>query len=388
MSNLDYNHEEINDTLARLAANLDNLTSKIEPLVNEEMKRIKLPIPEEYGGGYVYGNGYSEAAKKLADVVKERMLKSRSGPLFKDCWEKWISLKEGQERSPSTISNYKWLATAYLLPFFGDKHIDEIDADDIQEFFNRMMRLSRSVSTQCRAVMNGIFDRAMRLKDITSNPMIYRYERSNKTGEKVVLQDEDLVEVIAHLEDLKATGDIRDYLYFCFLCFTSMRRGEILGLRWRDIDFVANEIHIRNNVTFPNGQNDPVTGAPKDDSYGVIHLSADLAAKIAPYVGKGYVIPYSSDQKTRPMTRSMFSKMWARCRKILNLKGATSHSFRASYATMMNAHCTQVDPKVLQGALRHKTPDLALKVYAKKNLPKTRKAEIEYDNWLHEQIAK
>ena len=99
-----------------------------------------------------------------------------------------------------------------------------------------------------------------------------------------------------------------------------------------------------------------------------------------------YVI-FNQDDPKKPITRSSFNKLWARCKKTIDLKGATSHSFRASYATMMNAHCTHVDPKVLQGALRHKTPDLAIKVYAKKNDTKTRKAEKEYDRWLTKKLA-
>ena len=82
----------------------------------------------------------------------------------------------------------------------------------------------------------------------------------------------------------------------------------------------------------------------------------------------------------------MFDKMWKRIKSTIDLNGATSHSFRASYATMMNAHCDHVDPKVLQTALRHKTPDLAIKVYTKDNSSKTRMAEEEYDKWLSDQI--
>ncbi len=78
--------------------------------------------------------------------------------------------------------------------------------------------------------------------------------------------------------------------------------------------------------------------------------------------------------------------MWNRIDKVIDLKGATSHSFRASYVTMMNAHCEHIDPKVLQAALRHKTPDLAMKVYTKRNETKIKIAEEEYDKWLREEL--
>ncbi len=220
--------------------------------------------------------------------------------------------------------------------------------------------------------------------------MRFSYERSKKTGQKVVLQDENLFDVISNLDRLKDSPDRRDYLYVCFLCFTALRRGEILGLRWKDIHLDSHEIVVRNNVTFPDGQNIPVIVSPKDDSFGIVHLHSLLEERLRPFKcdPNEYVLPYSREYPEKPMTKSMFVKLWARCKKSVNLKGATSHSFRASYASMMNAHCDHIDPKALQGALRHKTPDLAIKVYTKPNEDKTRLAELEYDKYLREKTIK
>ena len=115
--------------------------------------------------------------------------------------------------------------------------------------------------------------------------MLYKYDRSHKEGKKVVLQDDDLITVISNLEDLKETGDIRDYLYFCFLCFTSLRRGEILGLKWGDLNFENDEISVRSNVTFPNGSNEPFEVKPKDWSFGIVHMNSELKRRIEKYKG-------------------------------------------------------------------------------------------------------
>lgn len=357
---------------------------------NKKMKRIKLPIPEEYGGGVVTGYGYEDTVRNLISRISDQIRTHSEAPLFSECWEKWITIKSGQEKSPSTIESYKGIAKRHLLPFFESKHIDQITADDIQLFFNSIINLSQSVSTQSKAILSGIFDRAARMGYIDRNPMQYKYERSKKEGMKVVLQDTDLLNVISHLEDLLDTGDRRDYLYFCFLCFTALRRGEILGLRWKDINFETNEISVCNNVTYPNGTHIPTVRQPKDGSTGKVRLHSGLAERIRRYQYKpnNYIIPYSDTEPTRPVTRSMFDKLWHRCSNILDLKGATSHSFRASYATMLNAHCDHIDPKTLQSALRHKTPDLAMKVYVKPNINRTLQAEDEYDAWLTENLAK
>ena len=361
--------------------NLDN--GILEP-AEKTMKRVKLPIPEEYGSGWATGDTYEEAVKNLLKRVQNHLLTHSEAPVFEDVAERWFLIKMGENRSQSTLACYRGLYRKYISGFFSGGHIDQIKADDIQRFFNSIMHLSKSVSNQCKAILCGIFEYAERNEFINRNPMRFKYERSTKTGEKTVLQDDDLVEVIRQLDGL--TG--KDYLYACFLCFTALRRGEILGLKWEDIDFVKKEIIVRRSVSYPNGENNYVIGIPKDGSVGTVYLNSELEKRIQKYAGRPatYVIPYSESEPCKPITRSMFNKMWRRIGKAIDLKGATSHSFRATYATMMNAHCQHIDPKALQGALRHKTPDLAIKVYTKENENKTRKAEMEYDEWISSQV--
>ena len=376
----------IQDLYDLIESHLDN---NIEHEPNAPMKRVKLPIPEEFGGGLATGNTMEDAVRNL--IARLGIKPNSQIPTFEACADSWMNIKEGQQKSPSTIADYKRILKIHMKPFFSDKKISDITPDDIQLYFNSIMKLSKSYSLQSRSILNGIFERADRNGWLKKNPMQFGYERSKKTGQKVVLQDENLFDVISALDRLKETSsDKRDYLYVCFLCFTALRRGEILGLKWRDIQFDSHEIVVRTNVTFPDGQNDPVIVSPKDNSFGIVHLNSQLEERLEAFKSdpQSYVLPYSDDCPTRPMTRSMFVKLWARCKKTVNLKGATSHSFRASYVSMMNAHCDHIDPKALQGALRHKTPDLAIKVYTKPNENKTRLAEVEYDNYLRNKTLK
>ena len=343
------------------------------------MSRYKIPIPQEYGGGWATGATQEDAVKNLLSRLGGKLEKKTDKPLFSECWEKWIGLKEGQERSPCTIDNYKRLSRTRLLPFFGAKPIDAITPDNIQLYFNSIMHLSKSYSIQSKAVLRGIFDRAERMNYIEKNPMRFEYVKSTKQKKKVILQDNDLLNVIGQLEKLSG----KDYIYACLLCFTALRRGEILGLQWQDLDFEMAVIHVRRSVVYPDGANDYYISAPKDGSVGDVHLQSELARRLIPYSkSTGYLIPFSEKETKKPITRSMFTKMWGRIKKVLDLKGATSHCFRATYATMMNAHCDHIDMKALQGALRHKTPDLAIRVYTKENENKTKQAEMEYDAYL------
>lgn len=343
-----------------------------------EMKRIRLPIPKEYGGGYATGDSLESAVHNLIKRLEEH--KTNQSPLFLDYYNEWIELKQSEGLSPVTIADYQGIAQRYLLPYFEGKHLSEIAPDDIQRYFNSIMSMSRSVSVQSRAILSGIFDRAARNKVISDNPMWYKYKTSRKQCEKVVLQDAELIDIVKDLDKLSVQ---RDYIYCCFLCFTPLRREEILGLRWGDIDFEGNNILIQSAVKFPDGMNNPVIDTPKDHSVGVMRLPTMLKDRIEKFEGLAdeYILPYSNEHKDFPMTKSMFTKMWRRIKLTLNLKGATSHSFRASYASMVTAHCN-ADPKTLQHILRHKTPDLAMRVYAKGNENKIRNTEEAYDAYI------
>ena len=362
---------------------LEHLENLIMAMNDNSMKRIRLPIPTEYGGGYATGDTLEAAVQNLIKRLEQQ--KTDQSPLFSDYYNEWIEIKAGEGVSVVTIADYKQTASKHLLPYFGEKRLAEITPDDIQLYFNGIMHLSKSTSVQSRAILSGIFDRATRNRIIRENPMWFKYKSSKREGEKVVLQDDDLIDIVKDLDKISLE---RDYIYACFLCFTAMRREEILGLRWGDLDFEGHNILIQNAVKFPNGQNDPVVDIPKGNSVGIMRLPMMLEDRISKFSGNldDYLLPYSEEERTKPMTRSMFTKMWRRLKRNLNLKGATSHSFRSSYASMVVAHCN-ADPKTLQKLLRHKTPDLAMRVYAKHNENKIRDTEEAYDAYISRLVA-
>ena len=362
---------------------LEHLENLIIAMNQKDMKRIRLPIPEEYGGGYSTGDTLEAAVRNLIKRLEQR--KAQKCPIFSDYCNEWLNLKKAEGVSPVTIGDYRGVCQRYLIPYFGRKRLNEITPDDIQGYFNSIIEMSKSTSVQSRAILSGIFDRASRNKVVSDNPMWYKYKSSKKEGEKVVLQDDELIDIIQDLDKLSLE---RDYIYACFLCFTAMRREEILGLRWGDLDFEGHNILIRSAVKYPEGRNDPLVDIPKDNSVGVMRMPRMLEDRIQKFAKNldDYVLPYSEEEPDKPMTKSMFTKMWKRLKKDLNLKGATSHSFRASYASMVTAHCN-ADPKTLQKLLRHKTPDLAMRVYAKGNENKIRNTEEAYDDYISKAVA-
>jgi hypothetical protein len=92
---------DIQDLYNLIEANLDNHICSN----NDPMKRVRLPIPEEFGGGMATGSTLEAAVRNLISRLGVKAVKEV--PAFSNCAKSWLNIKEGQKKSPSTIADYK-----------------------------------------------------------------------------------------------------------------------------------------------------------------------------------------------------------------------------------------------------------------------------------------
>lgn len=232
-------------------------------------------------------------------------------------------------------------------PAFGDRTLNEIDVPSIQEFLNSKSHLARKTVQEMLDLLKPILQSAVQDAYISTNPA---YDNrltipTKKKTERKALSKEEMKDIFSHLQEL----DNRDRLYMALLLFTGMRRGEVLGLKWSDIDIRANEIHVCRNVTYPFGQNDPVIGTPKTEKGArTIPIMQGLREFLSP-VGDPDIFVISSEKT--PPTNSWNRRALERINKKIDLHGATPHVLRHSFATLLNDAGT--DPKTLQSIIGH-----------------------------------
>jgi len=135
-----------------------------------------------------------------------------------------------------------------------------------------------------------------------------------------------------------------------------MRRGEVLALRWEDIDVDGGWIHVSKNAVFA-GRNKAVIGQPKTKKgERDVPLAPALLEHLGPLSSTGYVLGGDA-----PLTLSAYNCAMKRIKKTIDLHGATAHIFRHTYASLLNA--TGAQPKAIQSIIGHADINTTMNIY-------------------------
>ena len=178
-----------------------------------------------------------------------------------------------QTRKDTTKYDYETSLRLHINPYFGRRKLNSIKPSDIALWQNKLLEtlMPRRVRN-IRAVLNGFFEDAMRDEIIDKNPI-----------SRVKIPKIEKVDVTAFtLEELTklirlATDDLQAFVALGF--FTGMRSGEMIGLRWEDIDFKRREISIKRTIKMGN------ISTPKTQSS---IRTIDILDQLMPYLKKQY----------------------------------------------------------------------------------------------------
>lgn len=270
--------------------------------------------------------------------------KKKTQTCFKAYAEEWMKTFKKPKLKPKTFQSYVGYLHTHLYPAFGERFIEEITTQDVQQFMNERSHLARKSLKSYHDLLAQILDAAVEDKIIEENPAKSKRLANPSTKETVreAVPEEQFREI---MKNLMKMDNGEEKLMLALLIFTGMRRGEVLGLRWDDIDFEQKCIHIRRNVTHPG--NPPVIGTPKTRS-GVrdVYFGENLEAILVAMKGEGFVFGGE-----KPLSRKEYLTLDSRIRKKVDLHGATPHVLRHTYLT--TAAGENIDPKTLQSMAGH-----------------------------------
>lgn len=181
-----------------------------------------------------FGKTRQEVAAKLAAAQRDRDLGVPAAPgrqTVAEYLDGWMEVAEATVE-PTTWMRYEGLLRDHVLPEIGGTRLVKLDAGEVQRLYARKAEAGYSASTihQMHAVLHrALKDAVLRglvgrnVVDLATPPRVRREEMRVWTPE----------EVLRFLD--RVAGDPREALYVLALA-TGLREGELLGLRWRDIE--------------------------------------------------------------------------------------------------------------------------------------------------------
>jgi integrase len=271
----------------------------------------------------------------------------RTGATFADATHEWLRYVEQERgRKPSTLADYRSVVRAHLLPAFGDQPLERITSETIERWLSVRLRegkLSRRSLQKMLVLLNGIFRRARRVWKLQCNPVseIERPTIAKRTD--IAFYSPEEVHALA-----RNANDEQDAAIFVTAALTGLRMGELLALRWRDVDFPAYSIRV--TASYSVG----TLGTPKSGCGRVVPLADEVAHTLARLGNRRYCTGPDDlvfiGQTGSYLDGSALRRRFKRARDAAGLRPLRFHDLRHTFGSIA---IRTADPRELQEWMGH-----------------------------------
>lgn len=315
-------------------------------------------------GTPVYAINASEMLRKLSDLK----YKIENGEIFGNVAEDW------KEEHFSTVAytTAKSYDTVFkcVMEEFQNRYINQITAQDIQGYINRVAKKGYSQRTVKNNLMiiTMIFDYAVLngfLSVNTAQPV--KLPKGLPKNERTTPSDSDI-------NIVKSSLNVPFGLFAFFLLYTGCRRGEALAAKYEDVDRKNKTILINKSLYFEH--NRPKIKTPKSRAGERTIIVPDILLDKLPK-GKGYI--FSVDEN--PLSEQQYRLKWKSYVKKTGIN-LTPHQLRHQYATFL--YDAGIDDKSAQSLLGHSSIVVTKDIYTHISKQKENKTQIKLNDFFNE----
>jgi integrase len=327
----------------------------------------------------VYGQTEREVLQKLNTLrtAHDRGIDLLAPSLTVGQWlDAWLSDIKGFDGTrPRTLTLYKGLTERYVKPVIGNVRLDKLTPAHVQQLVTQTRNSTTSRGTPPSAsllrhvyklIRNALGD-AFRMELVTRNVATQVKAPPLNTKRRLGL---DLAEAKRLLEVID--GERLEALYVLALT-TGLRRGELLALRWDDIDLRSRQLHVRRAMQRVDGKlqiAEPKTSSARRtvvlSHFAVRHLQEHKKRQAAERLALGdawreHGLVFASTIGT-PIEPRNVNRRWDELRQRADLDGLRLHDLRHGCATFLLAQ--GVPARAIMDVLGHAEIGVTMNTYA------------------------
>lgn len=292
-------------------------------------------------------------AEAYEAVLRHRLMRGESleaptksaGTTFAVFAAEWFRTHVATNNKPSTQRSNGMIVNDHLIGFFGDKPLDAISIEDIERYkaFKLKADLSPKTVNNHLGVLSKCLRTAVEWNRTPTAPCIRLL--------KVPPQGFDFLD--SSETTRLVSGFIDPHWQAMTICAfrSGLRMGELLGLRWEDVDFERRQLSVRRSIVHG------IVASPKSNKVRHVPLSDDLLEALAGLRPKtGYVFQQSNGE---PMTRGMAWRAIQTACKRAGLRLVGWHVLRHTFASHLATEGVSI--QIIQTLLGHSDLKMTLR---------------------------
>ena len=343
----------------------------------------------------------AQAIDRVEQAKREQAEQERK-PTFTRYIEMY--LKEKAEFAPGTLENYR-TALQRAAAVFGDMKMADITNLTVKQYINDLQAngknqfngkpLAHKTILKHYIVLHALFENAVENEVIEVSPMQKMKRpkpRKDETPKEAIAYSES---EIAYIIECLNNEPLKWKALIMFAIDSGCRRGEIVGLRWEEIDFQTGKVNICRNAQYTAGKGTYIS-TTKNRKNRVIYLNRPVLTVLAEWKRQqallhfGQGIPLNgfcfTQDNGKMMNPQAPTSYLTRFGKKYNLPGIHPHALRHTMATLSIAN--GADIVSISEKLGHSEPSITLNVYSHANEEAQRRAnevlaEAIYNNQKH-----
>ena len=283
----------------------------------------------------------AQAERELRRLAESGQPVIRSRIAIEQAGERYLEhLEHVLERKATTVSDYRYMLGRHLAPFFGPKPVERVEAAEVSRYVvvKRREGLATKTITNHLVFLHGLLGYAVKRGWAAANPVerVDRLRAPDADPDIRYLALDELEAVLRSVPDGRFADT--DRALYLTAAMTGLRQGELLALRWLDVDWRAGRLRVRR--TFTRGR----FGTPKSRrSSRSVPITDRVAGALERYFQRSAYqanedLVFCHPHTGNPLDASRLRKRFATALALAGVRPVRFHDLRHTFGT----HCAAV----------------------------------------------